>query len=41
MDFGLCFKKNIKDAIMGKVHSNEDVDYSQNQAHFEKNVSDN
>jgi hypothetical protein len=41
VDFGLCFKKNIKDAIMGKVHFDKDVDYSQGQAHFKKNVSHN
>ncbi len=28
MDFGLCFRKNIKDVVMGKVHSNEDVNHS-------------
>jgi len=27
--FGMCFKKNIKDVIMGKVHSNEDVNRTQ------------
>jgi hypothetical protein len=25
MDFGYCFKRNIKDVIMGKVHYDEDV----------------
>jgi hypothetical protein len=29
VDFGLCFKENIKDVIMGKVHSNEDVNCTQ------------
>lgn len=28
MHFGLCFKRNIKDAIMGKVHFDEDVNHS-------------
>jgi hypothetical protein len=28
VDFGLCFKRNIKDAIMGKVHFDEDVNHS-------------
>jgi hypothetical protein len=41
MDFGMCLKKNMKDVIMGKVHSNKDVDCSQGQVHFEKNVSHN
>jgi len=27
LDFGLCFRKHIKD-VMGKVHSNEDVNHS-------------
>jgi hypothetical protein len=29
MDFGMCFKKNIKDAIIGNVHFDEDVNYNQ------------
>jgi len=27
MDFGMCFKKNIKDVIMGKVHSDKNVNH--------------
>ncbi len=29
VDFGMCFKKNIKGAITGKVHSNENVNHTQ------------
>ncbi len=28
MDFGWCFRKNIEDAIMGKVHFDKDVNGS-------------
>ncbi len=28
MDFGLCFKRNIKNVIMGKVHFDKDVNHS-------------
>jgi hypothetical protein len=28
MDFGLCFKKNIKNVIMGNAHFDEDVNQS-------------
>jgi hypothetical protein len=39
MDFSLCLKRNIKDDIMGKVHSNKDVNHNQSYAHFENNIS--
>jgi hypothetical protein len=39
LDFILCFRKNIKNIIMGKVHSNEDVNWSQGQACFERKVA--
>ncbi len=38
MDFGLCFRKNIKDVIIGKVHFDNDVNHNQGQAHFKRNV---
>jgi hypothetical protein len=41
MDFGLCFRRNIKDDIMCKVHSNKDVDRSRGQACFKRNVNHN
>jgi hypothetical protein len=28
MDFGLCFKRNIKNVIMGNIHFDEDVNQS-------------
>jgi hypothetical protein len=39
MDFGLCFISSIENAIMGKVHFDEDVNRSWGQAHFKRNVS--
>jgi hypothetical protein len=28
MDFGLCFKRNIKNVIMGKMHFDENVNHN-------------
>jgi hypothetical protein len=39
MDFSLCFRKNFKDLIMGKVHYDEVVNHSQGRAYFQRNVS--
>jgi hypothetical protein len=39
MEFGLCFKRCIKDVIMGKMHFNEDLNHSQGWACFVRNVN--
>ncbi len=41
MDFGLCFKRNIKDVIMGKVHFDKGVNHSWGRMCFKRNVSHN
>ncbi len=41
MDFGLCFRINIKDAITCKVHFANDVNHNRGQMCFKRNVNHN
>jgi len=41
MNFGFCFRKNIKDVILGQVHFDGNVSHIQGQTNFKINVNRN
>jgi len=39
MDFGFCFRENIKNVILGQLHFDGNVSHNQSYANFKINVN--